>query len=465
MKKKALIISISGIVVLVVGLAIGFNLSQQSQDISKQASGPTGQANFHLQVNSTMWMGAGQQILGILNTGSASILGYQIYATFTYTGTQSPFAFQSSTLASLEPAFNCQTLSVNDDQTAKKVTLVVSCFTPITSPPTPYTTNGVDKQVFRISAGSQTPGQATINFDPDNSYATSITDAADILITPSPITITVKTDTFPPAAITDLKYSQVTNNSVKLEWTTPTDEGPISTIPTWNIRYSTSALSEANWNSATNLGNFTGADQFGSAKSQSVSSLNPNTTYYLAIKTTDSLGNVSAISNVVSFTTLNQGRLDIKFQFQGANSDVAGKRVGVELYQNGNQVFTTTPVEVYPSDNTYATSIVPIDAGTYDVYLTGPAHLRKKVPAVTISASNNTQNWPVTPPVLKAGDISGPGGNRDNKVDLLDYSKLVLDYAPGASKTSIADLNFDGKVDLLDYSLMVLNYNPGVSGD
>ncbi|HIE28673.1 TPA: hypothetical protein EYP66_15445, partial [Candidatus Poribacteria bacterium] len=58
-------------------------------------------------------------------------------------------------------------------------------------------------------------------------------------------------DIIPPAAVTDLAASDLTANSITLTWTVPGDDGDEGQAKTYDIRYSTSEITDANWDEAT----------------------------------------------------------------------------------------------------------------------------------------------------------------------------------------------------------------------
>ena len=96
----------------------------------------------------------------------------------------------------------------------------------------------------------------------------------------------------------------VTANSISLTWTTPGDDSLIGTASQFDIRYSTAAITAANFASATR---WTGAPTPaapGTSQSTTVTGLTPATAYWFAIKTGDEVPNWSGISNTVTRTTL-----------------------------------------------------------------------------------------------------------------------------------------------------------------
>ena len=121
-------------------------------------------------------------------------------------------------------------------------------------------------------------------------------------------------DLTPPAPITDLAASNPTSNSINLTWTAPGDDGNSGTASQYDIRYSTSNITETNWGDATQCTGEPTPKSAGNSESFVVTGLNPNTTYYFAVKTADEVPNWSLISNVPSTTTTSAGTI----QFVGS---------------------------------------------------------------------------------------------------------------------------------------------------
>lgn len=110
-------------------------------------------------------------------------------------------------------------------------------------------------------------------------------------------------DVTAPDAIADLAASSPTLSTIDLDWTAPGDDGAIGTATTYDVRYSTSTITEGNWASATQATGEPIPSVAGSLESMTVSGLTDSTTYYFAIKTSDEVPNESTISNVSSATT------------------------------------------------------------------------------------------------------------------------------------------------------------------
>src|SRR6185369_8968497 len=117
--------------------------------------------------------------------------------------------------------------------------------------------------------------------------------------------VKVVSDTTPPAAVTNLTVSSVTSSSATLLWVSPGDDGNTGTATSYDIRYSTANITDANWGSATQATGEPAPAVAGTSQSFTVNGLAANTTYYFALKTTDDAGNISPLSNVPNRATSN----------------------------------------------------------------------------------------------------------------------------------------------------------------
>ena len=104
--------------------------------------------------------------------------------------------------------------------------------------------------------------------------------------------------------MSDLATGTPTPSSITLTWTAPGNDGSTGIATCYDIRYSTSAINEGNWASATQVTGEPTPRPAGTSQSMVVSGLSPSTTYYFAIKTSDEASNTSAISNSPSGQTL-----------------------------------------------------------------------------------------------------------------------------------------------------------------
>ncbi|MFK7908182.1 MAG: fibronectin type III domain-containing protein, partial [Chitinophagales bacterium] len=110
-------------------------------------------------------------------------------------------------------------------------------------------------------------------------------------------------DNIPPAAISDLTATTITENSIEFQWTAPGDDDMTGTASSYDIRYSTDPIDNNNFDTATPYSNPPTPSISGTTETGLLESLVPNTTYYFAIKTMDLQGNLSSLSNVLTTTT------------------------------------------------------------------------------------------------------------------------------------------------------------------
>jgi hypothetical protein len=111
-------------------------------------------------------------------------------------------------------------------------------------------------------------------------------------------------DTAPPSALTNLSTSSPISHFITLTWTAPGDDGNTGTASQYDIRYSTSKITEANRNSATQCTGEPSPQVAGSSETFTVTGLSSNTTYYSALETADEVPNWSEISSSPKGTTL-----------------------------------------------------------------------------------------------------------------------------------------------------------------
>jgi hypothetical protein len=198
-----------------------------------------------------------------------------------------------------------------------------------TSTPPVVVNAGANQSVFRPAAaslsGSATggsgapltytwsmvsgPGTVTLA-DPSAAVTTATFDASGIYVLQLAVTdglvtgtstVTINVD--PPGAVTDLSAGSPTPSSLVLTWTAPGDAGATGTAASYEIRYSTSAITDANFASATKLASPPAPAAAGTSQGVTISGLTAATVYSFALKTTNHAGTVSAISNVASGQT------------------------------------------------------------------------------------------------------------------------------------------------------------------
>ncbi len=114
---------------------------------------------------------------------------------------------------------------------------------------------------------------------------------------------TTSGDVTAPAAIADLTITGATGTTLSLRWTAPGDDGSTGTASSYDIRYSTSAITSGNWASATPVTGEPVPTAAGTVQTFTVAGLAGSQIYYVAMRATDDRSNVAALSNVASAST------------------------------------------------------------------------------------------------------------------------------------------------------------------
>jgi hypothetical protein len=114
-------------------------------------------------------------------------------------------------------------------------------------------------------------------------------------------------DSTPPATITSLSAGSPTSATVQLSWIASGDDGVVGIASSYDIRYSTSTITEENWSNAVQVTDEPTPAAAGESQSMIVSGLSAGTTYYFAIRASDEVPNQSELSNISSVETISSG--------------------------------------------------------------------------------------------------------------------------------------------------------------
>lgn len=110
-------------------------------------------------------------------------------------------------------------------------------------------------------------------------------------------------DTIAPSPITNLHPETMKSSSVLIKWTAPGDDGPNGQVDHYGIRYAQQPITDESWLSATLVEDAPNPQIVGSLESFTIEGLLPSTSYYIAIRSADTSGNWSALSNVTEVLT------------------------------------------------------------------------------------------------------------------------------------------------------------------
>ncbi|HET9952324.1 MAG TPA: choice-of-anchor D domain-containing protein [Candidatus Eisenbacteria bacterium] len=111
-------------------------------------------------------------------------------------------------------------------------------------------------------------------------------------------------DSVPPSAPTGLVVAEAASNSLRVRWTAPGDDGDVGRPSLYEVRYATSPFTEATFPTASLAAGAPDPQPAGSTEEMEIGGLDFTTTYYVAVRALDEMGNASPISNVVSESTL-----------------------------------------------------------------------------------------------------------------------------------------------------------------
>jgi len=151
-------------------------------------------------------------------------------------------------------------------------------------------------------------------------------------------------DATPPDKVVDLSVEAVTASSVTLGWTAPGDDGSTGRASSYDIRYSTSPITEANFTDATEAIGEPFPSAPGTLESFVVTGLEASTTYYFALKTADEVPNWSELSNVPQATTI--AATEITDDFNRPGPELGPDWVADPEYQIvSNELANTSTVE------------------------------------------------------------------------------------------------------------------------
>jgi len=110
-------------------------------------------------------------------------------------------------------------------------------------------------------------------------------------------------DSVRPAPVATLAVTGVTDSTASLSWTAVGDDSLIGTATSYDIRYSTTPITAANFAAATPVTGVPLPAAPGTVQSVVVRNLSREVTYYFAMRVIDDAGHVSALSNEPNATT------------------------------------------------------------------------------------------------------------------------------------------------------------------
>ncbi|HUU01971.1 MAG TPA: fibronectin type III domain-containing protein [Myxococcota bacterium] len=254
-------------------------------------------------------------------------------------------------------------------------------------------------------------------------------------------------DTTPPADILDLAAQNPAATTVDLSWHAPGDDGSVGTASQYDLRYSLSQITDANFNDADRFTTAAPAAA-GTLETLTVTGLAPAMTYYFAIKAGDEVPNWSNISSPASSTTLSDDTTP-PAAIVLVTGLVSSDSVELTWDAPGDDDNTGTAA-VY--DVRYSTSL--IDAGNFDAatqWSTGVPAPTVAGSAQSVVVSGLTEGTPIWFAIKAADEVSNwsPISNVVQVVpqgpDIIPPAAIVL--AAGAIEATSVVLAWDAPGD------------------
>lgn len=162
--------------------------------------------------------------------------------------------------------------------------------------------SGIGHYEYRIDFGSWQDGADF--FMPSGGSHTVEYRVVDSAGNASPISLfKVITDDVAPSDVIDLEAMAIDSNAVALTWSAPGNDGYSGRASSYDIRYSTATISAINFDTATKVDKVPAPNNVWTPENLIISGLNPSTTYYFALKSSDEAPNPSNISKITWATT------------------------------------------------------------------------------------------------------------------------------------------------------------------
>lgn len=265
--------------------------------------------------------------------------------------------------------------------------------------------------------------------------------------------IVASSDNIPPLAVSNLAIINASSTAVSLflTWTASGDDDDQGTATIYDLRFSTSNIKKADWDSAIIAIDPPAPQPAGALQSYTAGGLTADTKYYFGLKTADEAGNVSDLSNIASDSTTKNKikKLKIKLQLEGktqyqTNLELRILPIDSELILDSKSGQSNNLGEEEISN-------LNLDEDYYDLKLFAPYYLSKKKSQVMLA-----DNIEIDFQTLLTGNLF----DGDNVINALDWQVMRANWG---TPEAIADINQDSLVNTIDWSLMKKNW--GLAGD
>ncbi|KKT34914.1 MAG: Fibronectin type III domain-containing protein [Candidatus Gottesmanbacteria bacterium GW2011_GWB1_44_11c] len=194
-------------------------------------------------------------------------------------------------------------------------------------------------------------------------------------------TTKIVTDAQPPTTPADFAVFDMTTSGATLTWTAPGDDGMAGRAASYDLRYSTSPITDENFDEASKSGTLSSPTLSGYTEQAFIEGLNPDTHYFFALKVFDEAPNASDIATTDGITLEDETESDAlpgdvvinELMWTGSSQSASDEWVELRNMTDRSinlagwklQKFKTLledeDMYVFPSDNPTVTTIAPRD--------------------------------------------------------------------------------------------------------
>ena len=237
-----------------------------------------------------------------------------------------------------------------------------------------------------------------MNLDAGKNYTATIDTYGDgtSVIEKSPdATVTSSVDFTAPALVSDLAVAGTSTSSATLAFTAPGDDGNTGTAAAYDLRYATAPITDQTWKDAVPVSDLPAPLPAGSAQTIMISSLDPGTTYYFAVKSMDEAALWSPLSNVaVGTTTIPRLAWSKQRIYWASWADYQNRQLSIDYRMSNTGTGTALQSTVQaslcsPGSVTVSTSL-PLTVGDLDPGISRTVTLKYFVPTTVGSFTTTT---------------------------------------------------------------------------
>ncbi|MFH0733432.1 MAG: C25 family cysteine peptidase [bacterium] len=174
------------------------------------------------------------------------------------------------------------------------------------------------------------------------------------------LTFGLNPDSTAPTPITNLNTIEPLSGAISVSWSVPIDSS-IGGIISYDLRSSTSPITNSNFDAASSTIISGDGDVAGSLKTYEFNNLGFNATHYFAIKSVDIWGNVSDISNVISGTTLAAPQMTCSADSLVYTSIAGNSLTDSLMVGNGSANASTLSFSVEMTNSTFPENVIKVN--------------------------------------------------------------------------------------------------------